>query len=88
MSTKPTDDFKVCYEVDDGYMGKSRHRYVTISAHDIEDDMDLDDCENIFDEAIQEDFERKISPYGKNKEEFLKWALEILTSHKEINGNV
>lgn len=82
MSTKPTDDFKVCYEVDDGYAGK-RPRHVTISADDIEGDMDLDDCEFLFDETVREDFEQKISPYGKNKEEFLKWALEILTSHEE-----
>ena len=72
------DKFEIEYAIDDGYAGKSRPQYITISSDEIEEDMDLLDCESIFHDSIQDDFEQRILPFGKNKEEFLAWAKKVI----------
>jgi hypothetical protein len=67
--------FKCKYEIDDGYVG-NRPKYFSINVNELYDDMDEDDLSEYFDESMQNDFEQSVFPYGKNKEEFIKWALE------------
>lgn len=69
--------FKARYEVDDGYVGKDRPQYFSISEEDIEDDMDDDQLEQMFYDIMQEEFEQHVIPYAVNVDEFVIWAKEV-----------
>lgn len=72
------ENFKVEYEVDDGYVGKSAPLYTSINEGDIEDDMDESELDFLYDDYIEEAFRQNVSAYGKNRDEFLAWAKQVI----------
>ena len=76
-------EFTGRYSVADGYAGKSRPQFFTISEGDLEDDMNQDDLYALFDHIMQEAFERAIVPEERNATEFVEWAEAIIA---EKNG--
>jgi len=80
--------FTVEWEVEDGYVGKSRPHNLRISSDDLDDcDEDEIEIESILWELVQSDFENKISWYIKNKDEFMMWAKEKIREMKEDEDN-
>ncbi len=55
---------RIKWEIDDGYGGKSRPHFLTIDDADFED-MTPEEINTEIDEAVQNEFETKISPYWK-----------------------
>lgn len=70
--------FKAAYQVADGYVGKARPRYFSISASDLEEDMSDEDLVNFFEEGMQDDFECNVFPEECNRNEFIEWARQQL----------
>lgn len=66
--------FKACYEVEDGYCGKSRPKYFNINADEIGDGMSENDLSDLYDSSMYDAFEQQITTYGKNREAFIEWA--------------
>jgi hypothetical protein len=66
--------FHAKYKVDDGYAGGSRPQGFTIDLADIEDDMDDGALEDLFQSAMEEDFQQRVTPYAVNSAEFIAWA--------------
>lgn len=79
-----SDKFQARYQIDDGYYGGLRLHYFTISASDLEDDMDDEALERFYEESVQDDFEQHISPKSERVDEFVSWAKERLA--KRANG--
>lgn len=79
---KIKDKFQVCYEIEDGYVGKSRPQHFNFYASDLEDDFEEENIEMILEECTQTDFENKISWYITNKDEFIEWAIDVI---KQMN---
>ena len=52
---------KVRWEVEDGYVGKSRPQYTEIDDEELEDYPEGEERENFINECIQDDFDQKIS---------------------------
>jgi hypothetical protein len=52
---------RVSWEVEDGYVGKSRPQHTDIPLSEFEDDMTAEEMEQTIDTAIQEDFEDRIA---------------------------
>lgn len=75
-------EFICNYEVDDGYVEKSISQSFSIEYWQLEDDMDESDLSDLFDECMKRDFEELISPYEKNKEDFIKWAKKQIEEMK------
>lgn len=75
--------FKGIYEVDDGYIGDSRPQYFTIDVDDIEDDMDEEALRELFYQAMEEDFQQRISCYSININKFVEWAQEMQRERAE-----
>ncbi len=73
-----TEKFQARYEVADGYVGKSRPLYVSISADDLYEDMTDEDIKEVYEENIDSHFEQNVRPEGENEEEFLTWAKETI----------
>ena len=69
-------DFYVQYEIEDGYVGKSRPQYFTINTGDLYEDMDEDDIREVYRSAVTDDFQEKITACGVNEDKFVEWALE------------
>jgi len=69
-------EFEARYEIDDGYVGKSRPKYFAISEHDLEDDMCDEELRRLFYELMRENFEQNIKPGEVNLDEFVTWAQE------------
>lgn len=78
--------FTIRYGIDDGYAGGDRPQSFQFHDSDLEDDMDDEALERLYYEAIQTDFEQKISPYGKNIGEFMEWAREKIKQWDENDG--
>ena len=72
--------FKGCYEAEDGYVGGSRPHYFRIREADIEEDMEEETLRNLFQDEMHSAFEQSIIPYGKNEDEFVKWAQEMISA--------
>ena len=79
------DTFECEYEVEDNYVGPSRPHYFRIHGSDLDEDMTENDLVNLFEERMQEAFEQKLCPYGKNQDDFMDWALEVIETLKEEN---
>lgn len=77
------DKFQVRYEVDDGYVGKSRPQKFSIDESDIEDDMTEGDLRKFYQEQIDDDFERRIFAFGENEDEFIEWAQKIIKNRED-----
>ena len=82
---KNKDAFKCIYDVDDGYAGGSRPHSFSIWQSELDEDMTEEDVDNLFEERMQESFLQRLSPYGRNKESFINWALEVIETIKEEN---
>lgn len=78
-----TEKFKGSYQVDDGYCGGSRPQSFTISADEIEDDMDDKDLENLYYEEMQDHFVQNISPVSDQVSEFIEWAKEQMAARAD-----
>lgn len=72
--------FSFTWEVSDGYCGGARPQRVTISDHDIEDDMDEKELLALLEGIVQDDFENVAHPTWKDSEEqkFLEWAKAVI----------
>jgi len=79
------DTFRCEYEVEDGYVGPSRPHHFSVWASEINEDMTPSELDELFEERMQEAFEQKLSPYEKNKEDFIDWAWEVIEALKEEN---
>ncbi len=51
---------KIKWEVEDGYVGKSRPQYLEIPDEDLED-MDEDEKQSYIEDSVKNDFENKVS---------------------------
>jgi hypothetical protein len=69
--------FRITWEVDDGYVGKSRPQQCFIEENDIEEDMTEEDLRELFSTVIQDSFEQKVNPVSDDESEFLEWAKTI-----------
>ena len=52
---------KIRWEVDDGYVGKSRPQYTEIDDEELAECSDDEERQQLIDEYVQQDFENKIS---------------------------
>ena len=73
--SKP-DQFKGSYEVEDGYVGKSRPKYFSVSALDLADDMTDDELRDLYSEAADEHFRQCVTFALSKEDEFVEWARE------------
>ncbi len=79
--------FEGAYEVEDGYVGKSRPHYFDIDEYDIEDDMSDGDLMQLYEDTAQADFEQNVSFRLYDVEEFVEWAKErIRERNQETSG--
>ena len=74
------DKFKVMYEVEDGYAGRSRPQYCTINASSLEEDMQDCDIVSHLDDLVLEHFTQNITHYISQTQidKFKVWAKERL----------
>lgn len=77
------DKFEGQYQVEDGYVGGSRPHYFTVRARDIDVDETEESLNILYDDLVQEHFTQSISPYGKNRAEFVAWAQEVQRKERE-----
>jgi len=70
--------FMVNWQAYDGYAGGSRPQSFKISADEIEDGMDDEALMGLYEDAIQADFEQKVSAEGDNEAEFIEWAKGVI----------
>ena len=72
------DAFTICWEAADGYAGKSRPQYLDISADDVRDAGSIGEAMEMMWQAVQEDFERCVTPEALNEDDFFAWAEALL----------
>ena len=72
--------FQGRYQVQDGYAGGSRPQYVPIDDDGIEDDMTDEEMIEYYENAIQEHFEKNVTPGAERVDEFVSWAREQLAN--------
>ena len=77
--------FKCDYEADDGYCGGSRPQHFSITDGELDEDMDEEQLEQLFDDSMQEAFTQKVTPYAKNKSEFVEWAKGVIAKMVDSN---
>ena len=67
------------FGIDDGcFVGDEKIYSFDISENYIGGDMTDEDISDLYDELMEEEFIKyNITPYEKNKDEFMKWAKEI-----------
>jgi hypothetical protein len=67
--------FTVKWEAEDGYTGGSRPQIFHLSVFDFGDVSEMTDAqiENLLDEAIQDDFDQKVTWYSANRDEAIAW---------------
>lgn len=80
------DKFKVEWEVEDGYVGKSRPQSFFICSEDIPINISESELESLFEELLYEDFQRKIEPVSDCLNEFISWAQNIIEDEDEDEG--
>lgn len=59
---------KIVWGVNDGYVGKSRYQYTDVSDDGILNCDTVEEAMAMIDQAVQDDFEQKISWYLKDRE--------------------
>jgi hypothetical protein len=72
--------FKVNYSAADGYVGKARPLYFSISAGELEEDMDDEDLVDLFEDSMQAHFEQSVHPESSDRDAFIEWARQQLSS--------
>jgi hypothetical protein len=75
-------DFECRYELEDGYVGKSRPQTFYILESDLEDGMTDADLDNLFHEMAEEHRNREIGIAEQNVSEFKAWAREMLSARE------
>jgi hypothetical protein len=75
--------FKATYQVADGYVGKARPLYFSVSSGELEDDMGDDDLVNLFEDSMQSHFEQAVAPASDDCDAFVAWARQQLSSRSE-----
>ena len=68
--------FQGRYQVQDGYAGGSRPKFVTIAADVLPDDMTDDELVELYEDLIQQDFEANVTPGAERIDAFVAWARE------------
>lgn len=76
-------DFTIEWEVEDGYAGGRRPQHTAVDADMLDDEMDDNELEELYNDIVVEEFMQNISGYGSNAEEFKTWAREALKARKE-----
>jgi hypothetical protein len=66
--------FQGVYQASDGYVGKDRPKYFTVSADDLEEDMTDAQLYDLYEEAAYEDFLQNVSCDTSRCDEFVLWA--------------
>lgn len=69
-----SDNFKITYEVQDGYVGASRPQHTSISASELNGDESEEELKAMFWDEIQRDFQEKCTAYSRQQDEFVEWA--------------
>lgn len=75
--------FEARYQVADGYAGGAHPQYFKISADELESDMTDDDLEQFYEDAVSEDFQRRISPNSERVDAFIAWAREQIAKREQ-----
>ena len=81
-SMKNRNKFQAIYTIDDGYCG-NRPQYLNIDESEIDPGMSESDLNDLLDELMREDFDVRISMYAQNRDEFIRWAKEIINRETE-----
>ena len=76
-------EFKVTYEVDDGYTGGSCPQSFVMSLDDIDPGMTDEQLLMLLYDAATEDMQQKVSASVSNANEFVAWARERINRNKE-----
>jgi hypothetical protein len=81
--------FKAAYSVADGYVGKERPLYFSISAGELEEDMDDEDLVDLFEDSMQAHFEQSVHPESSDRDAFIVWARHQLSnrSGKDLSND-
>lgn len=74
---------RVTWETEDGYMGGSRPQHTEVDDGDIESCDTLDEAMQMVSDAIQDDFEQKVTWYMNNRERIEEKVQEILDNREE-----
>jgi hypothetical protein len=77
------DQFKGTFEIADGYGGRSRPQYFSVSAHDLDDDMTDEELRCFFFVKAEEYFRENIGIIVTGSDEFVAWAREKLSAARE-----
>jgi hypothetical protein len=75
--------FEARYKVEDGYAGGARPQYFKISADELDDEMTDEQLIEFYEDAVQADFEERISPGAERVDEFVAWAREQLAARSQ-----
>lgn len=70
--------FTANWEVEDGYVGKSRPQHAEIDLDEFEEDMNDEDIEGMIWDMVQRDFDQKITYYVSNISEVVSAVKEYL----------
>ena len=73
-----SEKFQGRYQVQDGYAGGARPKYVGINASELNDDMTDDDLVDFYHDAIDQHFAENVTPGAERVDEFVSWAREQL----------
>jgi hypothetical protein len=77
-----SEKFQGRYQVQDGYAGGARPKYVSIDADGIEDDITDEELIEYYEDAIQQHFEENVTPGAERVYEFVSWAREQLAKRE------
>jgi hypothetical protein len=83
---RKSDCFQVEYLAADGYIGKHRPLYFSISVGDLEEDMDENDLIDLFEQSMQDHFEQHVHPESMDCDAFVLWARQQLQIRAELDG--
>lgn len=79
------DYFVVEWEVEDGYVGKSRPHSFKFYSSWLHEEMTEDEIQDELLNETEQHFNNMVSFYIKNKDEFIEWAKETLENMREYN---
>ena len=76
-------DFRVTWEVADGYVGRDRPQHFHISKNDLAGDEDENTLRRFFGDTLQEEFEQRVGPTSEDEDAFVEWAKAVLEELKD-----
>lgn len=82
------DIFTVTWDIDDGYAGKARPHHFGITADNIDVDMDEIELRRLFNEQLEQEFEKRISYYSSDEDAFVEWAGDMNTKDKQEDTKI